>query len=217
MYEKLILYSPIIILILSYILKFFWLRFSIFVDELISGDKIKYFSHILFWSIISYIYWVCHQYEILIFQTSDNNLDLVSLVSLVLTIWASYGVYIGFLQFMAGYDNKEKGTYLGYHKMDFLTKSNVWYHLTNCWEFFGSLLLSIVIPIIVKFNTSVDIRYQYLWQAIVGFLLILFIFLLKFSLKVVKITIFINKNTDGGLKEVIKSDIENRYNTRGAS
>lgn len=96
--------------------------------------------------------------------------------------------------------------------MDFLTKSNVWYHLTNCWEFFGSLLLSIVIPIIVKFNTSVDIRYQYLWQAIVGFLLILFIFLLKFSLKVVKITIFINKNTDGGLKEVIKSDIENRYN-----
>ncbi|HEN6002621.1 TPA: hypothetical protein U7H71_000409 [Streptococcus agalactiae] len=212
MYEKLILYSPIIILILSYILKFFWLRFSIFVDELISGDKIKYFSHILFWSIISYIYWVCHQYEILIFQTSDNNLDLVSLVSLVLTIWASYGVYIGFLQFMAGYDNKEKGTYLGYHKMDFLTKSNVWYHLTNCWEFFGSLLLSIVIPIIIKFNTSVDIRYQYLWQAIVGFLLILFIFLLKFSLKVVKITIFINKNTDGGLKEVIKSDIENRYN-----
>ncbi|MGJ0021404.1 hypothetical protein [Streptococcus dysgalactiae] len=110
MFEKLILYSPIIILILSYILKFFWLRFSIFVDELISGDKIKYFSHILFWSIISYIYWVCHQYEILIFQTSDNNLDLVSLVSLVLTIWASYGVYIGFLQFMAGYDNKEKGT-----------------------------------------------------------------------------------------------------------
>lgn len=212
MFEKLILYSPIIILVLSYILKFFWLRFSIFVDELISGDKIKYFSHILFWSIISYIYWVCHQYEILIFQTSDNNLDLVSLVSLVLTIWASYGVYIGFLQFMAGYDNKENGTYLGYHKMDFLTKSNVWYHLTNCWEFFGSLLLSIVIPIIVKFNTSVDIRYQYIWQAIVGFLLILFIFLLKFSLKVVKITIFINKNTDGGLKEVIKSDIKNRYN-----
>ncbi|HFR3176760.1 hypothetical protein [Streptococcus suis] len=212
LFEKLILYSPITILVLSYILKFFWLRFSIFVDELISGDKIKYFSHILFWSIISYIYWVCHQYEILIFQTSDNNLDLASLVSLVLTIWASYGVYIGFLQFMAGYDNKENGTYLGYHKMDFLTKSNIWYHLTNCWEFFGSLLLSIVIPIIVKFNTSVDIRYQYIWQAIVGFLLILFIFLLKFSLKVVKITIFINKNTDGGLKEVIKSDIENRYN-----
>ncbi|HGA0169479.1 TPA: hypothetical protein ACGP1Y_001618 [Streptococcus agalactiae] len=212
LFEKLILYSPIIILVLSYILKFFWLRFSIFVDELISGDKIKYFSHILFWSIISYIYWVCHQYEILLFQTSDNNLDLVSLVSLVLTIWASYGVYVGFLQFMAGYDNKENGTYLGYQKMDFLTKRNVWYHLTNSWEFFDSLLLSIVIPIIVKFNTSVDIRFQYIWQAIVGFLLILFIFLLKFSLKVANITIFINKKTDGGLKEVIKSDIENRYN-----
>lgn len=212
MFEKLILNSPIIILVLSHILKFFWLRFSIFVDELISGDKIKYFSHILFWSIISYIYWVCHQYEILIFQTSDNNLDLVSLVSLVLTIWASYGAYIGFFQFMAGYDNKENGTYLGYHKMDFLTKSNIWYHLTNCWEFFGSLLLSIVIPIIVKLNSSVDIRYQYIWQAIVGFLLILFIFLLKFSLKVARITILINKKSDGGLKDVIQSDIKNRYN-----
>lgn len=193
-------------------MKFFWLRFSIFMDELISGVKITIFSHILFWSIVSYIYWVCNQYEILLFQTSDNNLDLLSLFSLVLTIWASFGVYVGFLQFMAEYDNKENGTYLGYQKMDFLTKSNVWYHVTNSWEFFGSLLLSIVIPIIVKFNTSVDIRYQYIWQAIVGFLLILFIFLLKFSLKVARITIFINKETDGGLKDVIQSDIKNRYN-----
>ena len=180
---------------MSYILKFFWLRFSIFVDELISGDKIKYFSHILFGSIVGYIYWVCYQYKISLFQFNSNNLDLVSLFSLVLSIWASYGVYVGFLQFMAGYDNKENGTYLGYQKMDFLTKRNVWYHLTNSWEFFGSLLLSIVIPIIVKFNTSVDIRFQYIWQAIVGFLLILFIFLLKFSLKVAKITIFINKKS----------------------
>lgn len=197
---------------MSYILKFFWLRFSIFIDELISGDKIKYFSHILFWSIVSYIYWVCYQYKISLFQFNSNNLDLVSLFSLVLTIWASYGVYVGFLQFMAGYDNKENGIYLGYQKMDFLTKSNVWYHLTNSWEFFGSLLLSIVLPFIVKFNISAGIQYQYIWQSIIGFLLILFIFLLKFSLKVAKITIFINKKTDGGLKEVIKSDIENRYN-----
>ena len=212
MIEKLILYSPIIIFILSYVLSFFFLRFSIFIDELISGDKITYFSHILFWSIIGYIYWVCNQYKILLFQTSDNKLDLLSLFSLVLTLWASFGVYVGFLQFMAGYDNKENGTYLGYQKMDFLTRSNVWYHLTNSWEFFGSLLLSIVLPLMVKVNLSVGIHYQYIWQSVVGFLLILFIFLLKFSLKVAKITIFINKKTDGGLKEVIKSDIENKYN-----
>lgn len=212
MLDKLILYSPIIIFLLYYILKFFCFRFSIFVDELISGDKIKYFSHVLFWSIVSYIYWVCNQYKISLFQFDNNNLDLVSIFSLVLTIWSSYGVYVGFLQFMVGYDNKEKGTYLGYQKMDFLTKSNVWYHLTNSWEFFSSLLLSIVLPLIVKYNISVGIQYQYIWQSIIGFLLILFIFLLKFSLNVAKITIFINKRTDGGLKDVIKSDIENRYN-----
>ena len=212
MLDKLILYSPIIIFLLYYILKFFCFRFSIFVDELISGDKIKYFSHVLFWSIVSYIYWLCNQYKISLFQFDNNNLDLVSIFSLVLTIWSSYGVYVGFLQFMVGYDNKEKGTYLGYQKMDFLTKSNVWYHLTNSWEFFSSLLLSIVLPLIVKYNISVGIQYQYIWQSVIGFLLILFIFLLKFSLNVAKITIFINKRTDGGLKDIIKSDIDNRYN-----
>lgn len=214
MFEKLVLYSPIIIFVSSYILKFFWFRFSIFIDGLIYGDKIQCFSHMLFWSIVSYIYWVCYQYKISLFQFNNNNLDLMTLFSLVLTIWASYGVYVGFLQFMAGYDNKENGTYLGYQKMDFLTKSNVWYHVTNSWEFLCSLLLSIVLPLLVKFNVSADtsIHYQYIWQAIIGFLLILFIFLLKFSLKVAKITIFINKKTDEGLKAVIKSDIENKYN-----
>lgn len=212
MFKNAVLYCPIIILLLSYILKFFWFRFSIFIDELIKGDKIKCFSHILFCLIVSYIYLISYQYKFSLFELNDSNLDSVSIFSLVLTIWASYGVYVGFLQFMAGYDNKEDGTYLGYQKMDFLTRSNVWYHLTNSWEFFGSLFLSIIIPIIFKFNKSADIGYQYFWQAIIGFLLILFIFLLKFSLKVAKITIFINKKTDGGLKDVIKSDIENRYN-----
>ncbi|WP_311522806.1 hypothetical protein [uncultured Streptococcus sp.] len=212
MFEKLILYSPIIIFVLSYILRFFGrLRFTIFIDELISGDKIKYFSHILFFSIVSYIYWLCYQYKISLFNLESDDLDIASVFSVVLAIWSCYGVYVGFLQFMVGYDNKEKGTYLGYQKMDFLTDSNVWYHLTNSWEFIGSLLLSIIIPLIVKFNASAGIHYQYIWQAIIGFLLILFIFLLKFSLKVAKTTIFINKNTDGRLKEFIESDIENRY------
>ena len=211
MVGNLILYSPIIILVLSYILKFFWLRFSIFMDELISGDKIKYFSHILFWLIFMYIYWICYYYKVSLFRSDDNNLDLVSLFSLVLTIWASYGIYLGFLQFMVGYDNKEKGFFLGYQKMDFLTNTNISYHLTNIWEFWACLFLSIILPLINNFNQSNGIHYKYIWQSVVGFLLILFIFLLKFSLKVAKITIFINKKTDEGLKEVIKSDIENRY------
>ena len=142
MLEKLVLYSPIIILVLSYILKLFWFRFSIFIDELILGDKIKYFSHILFWSIFIYIYWVCYYYKVSLFRSDDNNLDLVSLFSLVLTIWASYGIYLGFLQFMVGYDNKEKGFFLGYQKMDFLTNTNISYHLTNIWEFWVCLFLS---------------------------------------------------------------------------
>ena len=188
------------------------LKFSIFIDQLIFGDKIKCFSHLLFWSITICIYLVCNQYKILLFQISNNDLDLLTLFSLVLTIWANFGIYVGFLQFMAGYDNKENGTYLGYQKMDFLTRRNVWSHLTNSWEFFGSLLLSIVLPIMVKLNLLVGNHFQYIFQSVVGFLLVLYIFLLQFSLKVARTTILINKKNDGGLKEVIKLDIENRYN-----
>ena len=191
---------------------FFLLKFSIFIDQLIFGDKIKCFSHLLFWSITICIYLVCNQYKILLFQISNNDLDLLTLFSLVLTIWANFGIYVGFLQFMAGYDNKENGTYLGYQKMDFLTRRNVWSHLTNSWEFFGSLLLSIVLPIMVKLNLLVGNHFQYIFQSVVGFLLVLYIFLLQFSLKVARTTILINKKNDGGLKEVIKLDIENRYN-----
>lgn len=212
LFEQFLVYSPVIIIVLYLILKSCLFRFSIFIDEQISSGKIKKFSHLLFWIIVSYIYWISNQYKILFVQLDKKELDLVALYSLILTIWASYGVYVGFLQFMVGYNNKENGAYLGYQKMDFLTKRNAWYHLTNSWEFFCSLLVSIIIPILFKINPNTNINYQYIWQAIIGFLLILFIFLLKFSLKVAQITIFINKKTDVGLKEVIESDIKNRYN-----
>lgn len=195
MFEQFLVYSPVIIIVLYLILKSCLFRFSIFIDEQISSGKIKKFSHLLFWFIVSYIYWISNQYKILFVQLDKKELDLVALYSLILTIWASYGVYVGFLQFMVGYNNKENGAYLGYQKMDFLTKRNAWYHLTNSWEFFCSLLVSIIIPILFKINPNTNINYQYIWQAIIGFLLILFIFLLKFSLKVAQITIFFLKNS----------------------
>ncbi|WOY89489.1 hypothetical protein R7892_01665 [Ligilactobacillus murinus] len=209
MFVTIVLWSPILILVLAYLLRRFSFKVLIYTDELISGDKVKAFSHILFWGIVSYITLVCHHYQILLFEFSSN--DVVALSSMIFALWAIYGIYIGFLQFMAGYDNKENGTYLGYQKMDFLTESNIWYHLANNWEFSWSLALSIVLPLVGHYDKSISDYYQYVWQAIISFLIILLIFLFKFSFKVAKTTILINKKTDIGLENVIKFDIKRRY------
>ena len=105
MFEQFLVYSPVIIIVLYLILKSCLFRFSIFIDEQISSGKIKKISHLLFLFIVSYIYWISNQYKILFVQLDKKELDLVALYSLILTIWASYGVYIGFLQFMVGYNN----------------------------------------------------------------------------------------------------------------
>lgn len=209
MFVTIVLWSPILILGLAYLLRRFSFKVLIYTDERISGDKVKAFSHILFWGIVSYITLVCHHYRILLFEFSSN--DVVALSSMIFALWAIYGIYIGFLQFMAGYDNKENGTYLGYQKMDFLTESNIWYHLANNWEFSWSLALSIVLPLVSHYDKSRSDYYQYVWQAIISFLIILLIFLFKFSFKVAKTTILINKKTDIGLENVIKFDIKHRY------
>ena len=109
LFEQFLVYSPVIIIVLYLILKSCLFSFSIFIDEQISSGKIKKFSHLLFWFIVSYIYWISNQYKILFVQLDKKELDLVALYSLILTIWASYGVYVGFLQFMVGYNNKENG------------------------------------------------------------------------------------------------------------
>lgn len=145
------------------------------------------------------------------YKIFENGEKFSTQLTLVLAIFAMYGVYIGFLQFMAGY-NKKNITYLGHQKMDFLSSRNVWYQITRIWEFYLLLFLIIIPPQIIEILPFRILNvYQFIWQSNILLLLILFIFLLKFSINVANITILINTDADMGLKRVIRNDIIYQY------
>ena len=72
----------------------------------------------------------------------------LSVLTLVVAVWTMYGIYIGFLQFMVSYTNKENGVYLGYQKMMFLAKRNETYHFVNSYRFLVLLIASVILPIV---------------------------------------------------------------------
>lgn len=205
-----LVFWPLFIFIIVKGAEFFSIKFWIFIKELKNSRGIKLYSSMLYIIIVVYFVVLTNYYEIIFFRNTED------MITFVLGIWSAYGLYVGFLQFMAGYDNKENGTYLGYQKMDFLTQGNVWYYLANGWMFFGSLLLSIMIPLILYKDQNseipyINLKYQFLWQGIISFLLILFIFLLKFSFEVAQTTIYINKKDDEWLKNRIEYSVKSRY------
>lgn len=96
--------------------------------------------------------------------------------------------------------------------MDFLSSRNVWYQITRIWEFYLLLFLIIIPPQIIEILPFRILNvYQFIWQSNILLLLILFIFLLKFSINVANITILINTDADMGLKRVIRNDIIYQY------
>ena len=205
-----LVFWPLIIFFIVKVAQFFSIKFWIFMREIKNGRGIKFYSSILYILIVVYFVVLTNYYEIIFFRNTED------MITFVLGIWSAYGIYVGFLQFMVGYDNKENGTYLGYQKMDFLTQGNVWYYLANGWMFFVSLFLSIMIPLIIYHDQNskishINLKYQFLWQGIISFLLILFIFLLKFSLEVAQSTIYINKKDDKWLQNRIEYSVKSRY------
>lgn len=81
--------------------------------------------------------------------------------------------------------------------MDFLSSRNVWYQITRIWEFYLLLFLIIIPPQIIEILPFRILNvYQFIWQSNILLLLILFIFLLKFSINVANITILINTDAD---------------------
>ena len=171
-------------------------------------EKLIPYGGLVFCLIVLYVTHISRYYKISVFN------DFSDAIQLVLTIWTAFGIYVGFLQFAAGYENKENGTYLGYQKMDFLTSSNLWYNIANSTTFLIALCLSIIIPIFLEKNTHFEIltvKLHYLWQGIISGLLILFMNLLAFSLYIAQVTIEINKKSDKGLENFIEYSIKSEY------
>lgn len=208
-----ILLTVCVVFIIIRVLDFYYSSHSIkyfsFKNKWLSSDKIKYTSEIFCYSLIVLFYFIFQTNKITLICFANEN--LFSILSAVLTIWGIYGVYIGFLQFMTEYDNNENGKYLGYNKLDFIAESNIWYHITTTSGFIVLLLLSVAIPIFFLVHKNFYKFLLDIWQSAIIFLLLLFIFLLKFSLDVVVKTMEIKKKKDSGLKYFIKKRIKNRY------
>lgn len=185
------------------------IKYFSFKNKWLSSDKIKYTSEIFCYSLIIFFYFVFQTNKITLICFESEN--FFSVLSAVLTIWGIYGVYIGFLQFMTEYDNNENGKYLGYNKLDFIAESNIWYHITTTSGFIVLLLLSVALPIYFLVHKDFYKFLLDIWQSAIIFLLLLFIFLLKFSLDVVVKTMEIKKKKDSGLKYFIKKRIKDRY------
>ena len=184
-------------------------KYLLFKKKWLSNEKIKYTSAILCYSLVILFFIIFQINKITLVHFKDEN--LFSILSIVLTIWGIYGVYIGFLQFITEYDNNENGKYLGYNKLDFIAESNIWYHITTTRGFILLLLLSVGIPIYFIVRNKVNNYLLDIWQSTIIFLLLLFIFLLKFSLDVVVKTLEIKKKKDSGLKYFIKNKIKDTY------
>ena len=155
-------------------------KYLLFKNKWLSNEKIKCTSAILCYSLVILFFIIFQINKITLVHFKDEN--LFSILTIVLTIWGIYGVYIGFLQFITEYDNNENGKYLGYNKLDFIAESNIWYHITTTRGFILLLLLSVGIPIYFIVQNKVNNYLLDIWQSTIIFLLLLFIFLLKFQI-----------------------------------
>ncbi len=147
----------------------------------------------------------------------SDSLDIFTVLTFVIAVLTMYGIYLGFLQFIISYINKENEAYLGYNKIHFLTGYSKWFQFIQTYWFIFSLGVAITIPVLYFYcsNYCSDSNYcdylGYLWQGIVGGLIFVYIFLFKFTLKVSERTLDINIKKDNLLLKEIEKAIEKEY------
>ncbi|EGD29174.1 hypothetical protein HMPREF9381_1655 [Streptococcus sanguinis SK72] len=141
--------------------------------------------------------------------SSGSSIEIFSLIAGIL---GTYGIYIGFLQYVTEYNEQTK--YLGKNKTSYLLKDLFWYRFSQSKSFIISLFITIIIPIIVKtslISESMNLYLIYLWQSSICLLLLAFIFLLKISLFLINIMSSINTGSDYNLQSVIQEGVRKEY------
>jgi len=148
---------------------------------------------------------------------------LIEVLSFSIAILGLYGIYIGFLQYLT--DHNEGKLFLGKSKINYLINNSVWYQTTQTPLFFIILLIATAFPVLFRFPISpskvevfgitINLSYielTYLWQTAIILLLIIYLFLLQMSLKVIKITLLMKAGTDSGLQNIMEREIQKKYN-----
>ena len=119
-----------------------------------------------------------------------SNHSSLEIIGFSVGIISLYGIYIAFLQFLT---ENDKLYFLGYSKGEFLLEQSIWTQITKSKFFILNLLMIVIIPILYK--AFPEIRFDelvYLWQACFFAVLVVYIFLLKLSIKVVYLMFSIN-------------------------
>lgn len=137
------------------------------------------------------------------------NKSNVELLGFIVSIFGMYGIYIGFLQYLAG--DVKSDTYLGKSKVNYLIKQSFWYHVTQSKIFILMLLATIIIPVTVKLNTAFIKELTILWQTSYMLLLVIYIFLLSMSLYIIRVALLMKTKDDENLKYNMRKQIQEDY------
>ena len=137
------------------------------------------------------------------------NKSNVELLGFIVSIFGMYGIYIGFLQYLAG--DVKADTYRGESKVNYLIGQSFWYHVTQSKIFILMLLAAIIIPVTVKLNTAFIKELTILWQTSYMLLLVIYIFLLSMSLYIIRVALLMKTKDDENLKYNMRKQIQEDY------
>lgn len=144
--------------------------------------------------------------------------SLIEILGFSIAILGLYGIYIGFLQYLT--DHNEGNMFLGKSKVNYLINKEVWYQITQTRFFISILLIMVFVPLLVKLDSAIyNFQAQNnlvndltkIWQTSIILLLLIYLFLLKMSLKIIYITLLMKTGSDSGLQFVMKEEIKGTY------
>lgn len=177
----------------------------------ITKNRLEAITIFIFITLILFVVFYYRGIMFLKVDKTTGELDVVPLLSLVIAIFTMYGIYLGFLQFIISYKNKEKDAYLGYNKIYFLASGSKWFQFTHSLVFLVLLLITIIVPVIYRYLLSFCDLLIYLWQGIVVGVVLVYIALFKFSLEVASKTLDINITKDERVKKDIEKNVEKEF------
>lgn len=137
------------------------------------------------------------------------NKSNIEILGFVIAILSMYGIYIGFLQYLAS--DSKADMYLGKSKVNYLIEKSIWYYITQSRLFFFMLLATMIVPIAVKLNIPYIREFTILWQTSYVLSLIIYIFLLSMSLYVIRVALLMKSKADDNLKYNISKQIQKNY------
>lgn len=143
--------------------------------------------------------------------------SLFEVLGLSISILSLYGIYIGFLQYLT--DHSEGNTLLGKSKVNYLIDNSIWYQITQSRSFLALLVIIVFAPAFLRLNISLpligikqfELELSYMWQTALILLLVIYLFLLRMSLRIIYITLLMKTGSDSGLKEIMKKEIGRTY------